>query len=175
MESTCSKNGQFVKKKEKQRRECGTKSLQIYKLDKSKNNIPESSKDDVSEVTSAASDLTFIGKRIVDINLLSKQLDINGCCSCKKPLQLKNTVCGNKIGMASILNILCECGMMNNIMTDTQHFDPNKPHRYSIFDINTKADAGKLAFSKAMATEIAASGLNIHHNIIQLSYKRNGL
>ncbi|XP_070199755.1 zinc finger protein 721-like [Littorina saxatilis] len=55
------------------------------------------------------------GRRIVDVFHLANQMD---CTQCKGLLDLRRTRRETRVGLASVLDILCSCGNVNRIHTD---------------------------------------------------------
>ena len=71
-----SKKGRFISKKEQIRRQKVTDSI------KNKKAVGDN----------VNSKVITIGRRIIDIGLLSKQVDVNGCSFCHSQLRLQNTI-----------------------------------------------------------------------------------
>jgi hypothetical protein len=83
------------------------------------------------------------GRRIVDLNHLSEQLQ--SCKQCGTPLHLHMIEDERRYGFASILYIrCCKCNGVNKITTGKRHRVADKK-RALVFDINTKAALGKLS------------------------------
>ncbi|XP_070199754.1 zinc finger protein 420-like [Littorina saxatilis] len=55
------------------------------------------------------------GRRIVDVFHLANQMD---CTQCKGLLDLRRTRRETRVGLASVLDILCSCGKVNRVDTD---------------------------------------------------------
>lgn len=64
------------------------------------------------EMTSAIS--WDCGLRIVDLSEVAKQMQ---CKECSSLLDLKSTQSEDRIGLASILFISCQCGVLNDVHT----------------------------------------------------------
>ena len=85
-----------------------------------------------------------IGRRIVELSLLAKELD-GGCTSCRKPLRLSDCREETISGLGSVLYITCgeeDCGEVNVCHTSKMHRVTGTRGR-PVFDINTKLAAGK--------------------------------
>ncbi|XP_076457626.1 uncharacterized protein LOC143291581 [Babylonia areolata] len=76
------------------------------------------------------------GRRIVDLCELSRQLL---CKKCTSLLDLRRTEREARYGLASVLYILCNCGMVNDVHTGSkQHRGPNNVPE-PVYEVNTKA------------------------------------
>ena len=86
----------------------------------------------------------FEGRRIVELGYLAEQL-VKGCFTCNAELRLFDTVAERRYGLGVILSIrCCFCGCLNAVHTGKRHHDATKKRTMPIFDMNTKAAAGKL-------------------------------
>lgn len=80
------------------------------------------------------------GRRIVDLYELSKQLH---CKQCSSLLDLRRTEREARYGLASVLYILCNCGVINDVHTGrTQQGHGNSPN--PMYEVNIKASISKL-------------------------------
>ncbi|KAK0072752.1 hypothetical protein PV325_010882 [Microctonus aethiopoides] len=80
-----------------------------------------------------------IGKRIVEIDELGKNLT---CDACQKDILLKNIIGETRLGLNSIFSIKCHnCSSLTNVRTGKKHTSKNG---VSCSDINTKVVLGAL-------------------------------
>ena len=79
------------------------------------------------------------GRRIVELDVMSKHMN---CHACGNVLELSNIEEETRYGLASILSITCECGVMNSVPTGKSHRSSNSRRGLPIYDVNTKAAAG---------------------------------
>ena len=137
-------NGMFITNKEKNRR----KSVIEANIRRKIRDDLNSNKNVTGRLSSTAeSGKKFKikwndGRRIVELDVLSKNLI---CYDCGKALNLCNTEDETRYGLASILYIACECGVTNSVATGKSHRVSNRG--VPIYDVNTKAAAGKLLFN----------------------------
>ena len=77
------------------------------------------------------------GRRIVDLYELSKQLH---CKQCSSVLDLQRTERETRFGLASVLYVLCNCGMINDVHTGRlQHDGEQKNPSAPMYEVNIKA------------------------------------
>lgn len=81
------------------------------------------------------------GYRIVDLCELARQMN---CKICNSLLDLKQTQAEIRTGLASILYIACQCGVINHIRTSKRQLDDTG--RASAYLINVKASICKNQF-----------------------------
>lgn len=93
--------------------------------------------------------LELRGRRIVELDVLAKELE---CKSCGASLQLLNCFRETVSGLGSFLYITCsnsDCGEINVCHTNKVHRSSDKRRGRPIFDVNTKLAAGKFNFRVA--------------------------
>lgn len=81
------------------------------------------------------------GRRIVDLYELSKQLQ---CKQCSSLLDLRRTEREARYGLASVLYILCSCGVLNDVHTGRTQQDGHGNSPHPMYEINIKASISKL-------------------------------
>ena len=84
------------------------------------------------------------GRRVVELDLLAKELD-GGCKSCGKPLRLSDCTQETISGLGSFLYITCgeeTCGEINVCHTSKVHQVNAGTRGRPVFDINTKLATG---------------------------------
>ncbi|XP_070199752.1 uncharacterized protein [Littorina saxatilis] len=69
------------------------------------------------------------GRRIVDVFHLANQMD---CTQCKGLLDLRRTRRETRVGLASVLDILCSCGNVNRVHTDRRFKTKNRDDAYVV-------------------------------------------
>ncbi|KAK7098761.1 uncharacterized protein [Littorina saxatilis] len=69
------------------------------------------------------------GRRIVDVFHLANQMD---CTQCKGLLDLRRTRRETRVGLASVLDILCSCGNVNRVHTDRRFKTENRDDAYVV-------------------------------------------
>ncbi|KAK7490994.1 hypothetical protein BaRGS_00017690 [Batillaria attramentaria] len=80
------------------------------------------------------------GRRIVDLNELAKQMR---CKQCASLLDLNRTVRESRYGLASVLFIVCQCGVLNDVHTGRkQDTDSGRP----MYEVNIKASINMLLY-----------------------------
>jgi len=95
------------------------------------------------EADTPTSSFTFEGRRIVDLGYLAEQLS-RGCCVCDTSLQLIDTVSEKRYGLSADLTVACRtCNATTTVRTGKRHHDARKRKTMPVFDVNTKAAAGK--------------------------------
>ena len=105
--------------------------------------IVESAK--TSVVSFAKCEFPVTGRRVVELDLLAKELD-GGCKSCGKPLRLADCTQETISGLGSFLYIACgeeSCGEINVCHTSKVHRTNAGSRGRPVFDINTKLAAGE--------------------------------
>ena len=93
--------------------------------------------------------LELRGRRIVELDVLAKELE---CKSCGASLQLLNCFRETVSGLGSFLYITCsnsDCGEINVCHTNKVHRSSAKRRGRPIFDVNTKLAAGRFNFRVA--------------------------
>lgn len=93
--------------------------------------------------------LELRGRRIVELDVLAKELE---CKSCGASLQLLNCFRETVSGLGSFLYITCsnsDCGEINVCHTNKAHRSSDKRRGRPIFDVNTKLAAGRFNFRLA--------------------------
>ena len=100
------------------------------------------------DVAQVISNSVLTGRRVVDLNFLSQQLDDIGCSSCHERLQLKHCTKETIRGLGSYLHIVCDsCRWVTKVRTGKTHCgtkDDTQNCKSIVFDVNTKAAAGML-------------------------------
>ena len=105
--------------------------------------IVESAK--TSVLSFSKSEFPIIGRRVVELDLLAKELD-GGCKSFGKPLRLADCTQETILGLGSFLYITCgeeSCGEINVCHTSKVHRANTSARGRPVFDINTKLAAGE--------------------------------
>jgi hypothetical protein len=82
------------------------------------------------------------GRRIVDLYELAKQLQCKECCSL---LDLRRTEREARYGLASVLYILCNCGVMNDVHTAKTQGSPENSAT-PMYEINIKASISEFHY-----------------------------
>ena len=121
-----SKTGRFVK-----RRHCEVKVLTQETVDEASDSVP--SNDAVKWCD---------GRRIIDLEILADGLGECSANNCKQVLDLRKVVGENRVGLASVLWVQCECGEINRVATGKCHKQNDKSG--VVYDINTKCAEGML-------------------------------
>lgn len=80
------------------------------------------------------------GRRIVELRVLADGLV---CEDCTHTLSLANTIEETKLGLGSLLYILCDCGVINSVPTGKTHRREGSTRGVPIFDVNSKVATGK--------------------------------
>ena len=110
----------------------------------SKRKLSESDKI-VKSVSLSRCEYPVTGRRVVELDLLAKELD-GGCKSCEKPLCLADYTQETISGLGSFLYITCgeeTCGEINVCHTSKMHRANAGTRGRPVFDINTKLAAGE--------------------------------
>ena len=81
------------------------------------------------------------GRRIIEPKILIDRL-AQGCDECGKTLSMTRVTHETKEGLGSYFWILCECGVLNKVLTSKQHYAADKAKTKPVFDINSKAAIG---------------------------------
>ena len=130
------KNGRFGKAWFKQR------GGNLWKGSKRK--LSESDKI-VESVSLSKCEYLVTGRRVVELDLLAKELD-GGCKSCGKPLRLADCSQETISGLGNFLYITCgeeTCGEINVCHTSKMHRANAGTRGRPVFDINTKLAVGE--------------------------------
>lgn len=91
-----------------------------------------------NETQGKAKILVGPGRQIVELEELGKNLK---CSKCHEVLSLENIVKETRMGLNSILNVLCEtCSVITLVSTGKHHF--SRLCQRDISDVNTKAVFG---------------------------------
>lgn len=99
----------------------------------------------VESVSFSKCEFQVTGRRVVELDLLAKELD-GGCKSCGKPLRLADCTQETISGLGSFLYITCgeeTCGEINVCHTSKMHRANAGTRGRPVFDINTKLAAGE--------------------------------
>ena len=134
------KKGCFRRLKEMKRRE-------ISAVNCKRPGIVEEVKMGTEAPCESQSCLELRGRRIVELDVLAKELE---CKSCGASLQLLNCFRETVSGLGSFLYITCsnsDCGEINVCHTNKAHCSNDKRRGRPIFDVNTKLAAGRFNFT----------------------------
>ncbi len=134
--------GRFIKKGEKGRREkCASIACNLTRRETSEAPCVSPGSDERESTTQDDQDLTWTdGRRVVELGILADGL--RACEDCGVPLNLANTETETKDGLASILYVRCECGLINSVPTSKSHKKIGGRGR-PVYNVNTKAALGK--------------------------------
>ncbi|XP_070203678.1 RNA-binding protein 33-like [Littorina saxatilis] len=80
------------------------------------------------------------GRRIVSLQELAKQMR---CKHCKALLDLNQIIKETRFGLASILYIMCQCGLLNDVHTGKRQEGDGSRH---LFEVNIKASINLLLY-----------------------------
>ena len=76
-------------------------------------------------------------------NEACRLVELSACNDCGDPLNLMNTECETRQGLASILYVRCHCGMVNSVPTAKCHRTEGCSREKPVYEMNTKAAIGK--------------------------------
>ena len=80
-----------------------------------------------------------VGLRIVDLGELARQMY---CKECSSVLDLNRTEGEEQFGLASVLEVVCLCGVVNRVRTG-RLVQQERHDEVPSYDINVKASIGK--------------------------------
>lgn len=80
-----------------------------------------------------------VGLRIVDLGELARQMY---CKECTSVLDLNRTESEDQFGLASVLKVVCQCGVANHVRTGRLVQEERHDEVLS-YDVNVKASIGK--------------------------------
>lgn len=82
------------------------------------------------------------GRRIIELKILADALGECSANNCKQLLDLRKIIREQKVGLASVLWVQCECGEINRVKTGKCHKQSDK--HGVVYDVNTKCAEGML-------------------------------
>ncbi|XP_077863137.1 uncharacterized protein LOC144345911 [Saccoglossus kowalevskii] len=86
-----------------------------------------------------------VGRRVVDLGVLARDLD--ACKQCSAPLRLSSCVGDKCYGLGCVLYVRCDnsaCLLINRVYTGSRHRQEGKTTGLPVWDINSKLAIGML-------------------------------